>query len=365
MKKKLLSLLLAALLCVIPFAASCGESEPAAIEYDNVKATEAMLRYWFAHYKSVFLESYPEMSDTDEFWNSTVADGLTAEEYFTEVTVENIKKNIAAAWLFDYMGMKFTSDMKKEIETGIKDMREYFTDLGDDFDLMLSEYGLTEDDLYDIYVIDAKVSYAYEMLYGAGGVIDIPDTDKLIYTKENYVHIEHLYINNLFRYVTVENELGTFTHDPETGEAYVEALSEEEKAEKDANIAAVKAGLEEGVSFEELWDTYSEDKLYDDGYYLTKDSTFIAEVVEAAFAMEVGEVKILETDYGFHVIKRYEIEGTPWDDDANKDFFGDFDTDLADYIFTVMLEETASSVTVNGDIVSKYSIRDVKPNSYF
>lgn len=365
MKTKFLALLLAVVISVVPFIASCGESGPVAMEYDKVKVTEAMLRYWLAHYKSVFLESYPEMSDTEEFWSSTVSDGLTADEYFTEVTLENVKKNVAAAWLFDYMGMKFTSDMKNEIKSGIEDMKEYFADVGDDFDAMLAEYGLTEDDLYDIYVIDMKVSYAYEMLYGAGGVIDIPDADKLIYTKENYVHIEHLYINNLFRYVTVENELGTFTHDPETGEAYVESLSDEEKAVKDTNIAAVRAGLEDGVSFEELWDLYSEDKLYDDGYYLTKDSTFIAEVVDAAFEMEVGEVRILETDYGFHVIKRYEIEGAPWDDDANEDFFGDFDTDLADYIFTVMLDETAKEVTVHEDVVGGYSIKDVKPNSYF
>lgn len=364
MKTKFLALFLAITLFSLPLL-SCGKRGPVAMEYDDVKVTEAMLLYWLGHYKSIFLEAYPDMNDTDEFWSTVVSEGLTAEEYFTEVTLENVKKNVAAAWLFDYMGMKFTGDMRKEIKNGIKDMKEYFADIGDDFDLMLTEYGLTEYDLYDIYEIDAKVNYAYEMLYGAGGVIDIPDVDKLIYTKENYVHIEHLYINNLFRYVTVENELGTFTHDPETGEAYVESLSEEEKAVKDTNIAAVKAGLENGVSFEELWDLYSEDKLYGDGYYLKKNSTFIKEIVDEAFTMEVGDVRILETDYGFHVIKCYEIEGTPWDDSANKDFFGEFDSELADYIFTVMLDETAKKVTVNGDVVGKYTIKDVKPNSYF
>lgn len=368
MKKRILSLFFAALLILLPFAvSSCGKKKVIAMEYDGVQVTEEMLAYWFSHYKSVYINNYDEVSDTDAFWDSVVADGMTAEEYFNEVTLENIKKNIAAAWLFGYMGMKFTGDMKKEIKNGISDTKEYFSSLGDDFDEVLAEYGLTEDDLYDVYVMDSKISSAYNLLYGSGGAINISDSDKMIYANENYVHIEHLYINNLFKYTTVENEIGTFTHDPETGEAYTEKLSDTEKAEKDAAVASVRQGLEDGRSFEELWDEYSEDKLYSDGYYLDKDSTFIKEIVDAAFEMEFGEVRILETDYGFHVIKRYEIEGSPWDDSANDDFFEDFDTELADYVFTVMLEETVQKVTVYDDIVGKYSVRNSKPisNSYF
>ena len=344
---------------------SCGAKGTVAMEYEDVYITEEMYGYWLSHYKAVFMENYAEIVDSDEFWDSKLTGDMTAEEYFTEVANENIKKNIAAAWLFDYMGLSFTNTMKKEVKAGIEDMCETLFD-GDEkeFDAYLSEFGMDRDDLYDVYVMDAKIGYAYDYLYGESGVMKIPDSDKLVYTQENYSHVQHIYVNNNFKYVTVESELGTLTHDPETGEAYTEELTEEEKNKKNATIAEIDKAIDAGEDFDKVWEKYSEDKLYEDGYYLQEDTNFIAEVVDAAFDMEIGEVVRIETKYGVHYVKRLAIEGKPWDDKANKDFFGSFDTDLADYIFTVMLNETASAVKVHSDITGKYALRDIEPNYY-
>ncbi len=369
MKKKII--IAAAVIAVLAIAlilvlTLCGEKGPVAMEYDGVTVSEEEYLYWMSHYKAIFMENYPDISDTDEFWASTVSGGLTAEDYFAGITRENIKKNIAAAWLFDYMGLRFTSAMKKEVKDGIEDMKSYLCD-GDEaeFEKLLSEHGITEDALYDAYVMDAKVSYLYNYLYGEGGAINIADSDKLIYTNENYVNITHIYVNNNFKYVTVEDEeLGTLTHDPVTGEAYTEELTEAEKAEKNATVEKIDKAIEAGEDFMSVYEKYSEDKLYKNGYFLTEDSTFIAEVVEAAFKLEEGETVRLETKYGVHYIKRNKIEGTPWDDKENSDFFYEFDTKLADYVFTVMISETAEKVTVHTDITGKYKIGDVKPNYY-
>ncbi len=369
-KKRLILAISCAALLVLSVALTvamtmCGEAGPTALEYDGVTVTEEMYLYWLAHYKAVFLDRFTGAEDTDAFWSDTLENGMTAEEYFTEVAHENIKKNIAAAWLFDYMGLRFTSEMKKDIKNGIEDMKVNLAG-GDEeeFAAMLAEYGITEDTLYDIYVMDTKVTYLYDYLYGSGGALDISDEDKLTYTNENYVRIQHIYVNNNFKYVTVENELGSFTHDPETGVAYTEELTEEEKAEKNATVEAIDGAISGGEAFEEVWAEYSEDKLYENGYYLTEDSTFISEVVEAAFELEVGETARLETEYGVHYIKRYEITGTPWDDEESDEFFYDFDTVLADYIYTVQVSEIAEKVKVFTEITDKYKLREVKPNYY-
>lgn len=362
MVKKIIS---AVLLIAVLALTSCSDKGTVAMEYDGVTVTEEMYLYWMSHYKAVFMENFADVVDSDEFWDSTVSEGMTAEEYFTEITVENVKKNIAAVWLFDYMGLSFTSEMKKEIKDGIEDLKTNLSDGdGEKFAEMLAEYGIDEDTLYDVYVMDAKISYAYEYLYGSGGVISIPDSDKLEFMKENYVHIQHIYVNNNFKYVTVENELGTLTHDPDTGEAYTEVLTEDEKAAKDATVAAIDSAIADGEAFEDVWEEYSEDKYYADGYYLKADTPFIPEVVDAAFELEVGETVRLETEYGVHYVKRYEIEGTPWSDKSSADFFSDFDTELADYVFTVMISETAEKVGVKEDIIGKYKLRDVTPNYY-
>lgn len=363
MKKKIIAATLA-ILCLLSFSA-CSNKGTVVMEYEDVYVNEEMYQYWLSHYKAVFMNYYAEIVDDDVFWNSTVSDGMTADEYFTQVANENIKMNIAAAWLFDYMGLSFTSAMKKEIKAGIDDIcTNVFGGDEDEFDSYLAAIGMTQDDLYDVYVMDAKIEYAYEYLYGNSGVMSIPDSDKLVYTKDNYARIIHIYVNNNFKYVTVENELGTFTHDPETGEPYTEELTEDEKAEKNATIAAIDKALADGEDFADVWDEYSEDKLYSDGYYLQKDTNFITEVVDAAFELNEGESIRLETDYGVHYVMRLEIEGTPWDDKENTDFFGDFDADLADYIFTVMLGEITEKVTVDESVMSKYSIRSITPNSY-
>ncbi len=363
MKKRIIAAALA-VITLLSFAA-CSDKGTVVMEYEDVYVNEAMYRYWLSHYKSVFMDYYTEMVDDDAFWNSTVSEGMTADEYFTEIAIENIKTNVAAAWLFDYMGLSFTSAMKKEIKAGIDDICSTVFG-GDDekFDSYLAAMGMTRDDLYEVYVIDAKIEYAYNYLYGEKGVMNIPDSDKLVYTKDNYAHIIHIYVNNNFKYITVENELGTLTHDPETGEPYTAELTEAEKAEKDAAIAAIDKAIKDGKDFSEVWDEYSEDKLYSDGYYLKKDTNFVAEVVEAAFELKEGEYVRLETDYGVHYVKRIPIEGKPWDDKKNADFFRDFDSELRDYVFTVMLGEITEKVTVDKSIAGRYSIRNVKPGSY-
>lgn len=355
----------AALVFAVLVLTACADKGPTAMEYEKITVTEEMYLYWMSHYKAIFMENFKDVKDTDEFWDSIVSSGKTAEEYFTEITVENIKKNIAAVWLFDYMGLSFTSDMKKEIKEGIEDLKTNLADGDDDkFAAMLAEFGITEDTLYDIYVMDAKISYTYDYLYGSGNVISISDSDKLTYTNENYVRIQHIYVNNNFKYVTVENELGSLTHDPETGEAYTAELTDDEKAEKNDIIAKIDKAISDGEAFEDVWSEYSEDKYYENGYYLTENTPFISEVVDAAFELEIGETVRLETEYGVHYIKRYAIDGTPWSEKANSDFFSDFDSKLADYVFNVMISETAEKVKVYSEITDKYKLRDISPNYY-
>ncbi|MCD7782610.1 MAG: peptidylprolyl isomerase [Firmicutes bacterium] len=362
--RKALSAILAAALiltsCTVLFS-SCAGTEPALIEYDDVKITAPMYMYYLSHYKAVFLSVYSEVSDTDAFWDSMTEDGITYEEYFTEVIIENLKKTVVAAWLFDYMGLTFTSSMKEEVEDGIDELCYYLCGGDKDaFDEYLSDYGIDADTLYDIYVIDAKISYAYQYLYGASGILDVSDEEALAYAQENYALIGHLYVNNKFKYETDSD--GNYLYDEETGEYYRFDLSDDELAEKEEIIAAVKEGLDEGTSFEELWNLYSEDQLYEGGYYIYEGmENFIDEVVEAALEMEIGDIICIETEYGTHFLKRYEITGTPWEDDENADFFEDFEDNLADYVFTNLMNDYSEDVTVYKELLSQYSLQDASP----
>ena len=342
---------------------SCGENGPAALEYEGVRVSEKLYAYWMAHYKHAFLTTYRDASDTDEFWNSTLENGQTAEEYLTSVVNRNVSRYAAAAWLFDYMKLKLTSGMKKEVENGIDEICQYsFGGDKEKFNEYLAEIGIDRDTLYDAYIMDVKLNYVKEYLYGVSGVINVPDSDRMAYLEEKYVRIAHIYVNDKFKWETDED--GEYVTD-EDGHGKKRGLTEDEAASAAETIDAVRRGLENGTDFGELWEEYSEDKLYPGGYYLLPTTSgFFDEVVSAAFGLEIGETRELETEYGVHFIKRYKMEGTPWNDSGSADFFGDFEDDMRSYLFTVMIDEVAADVTVNEDITGAHKLRDAAVAQY-
>ncbi len=352
-----------ALLLIFPTALmSCSKKEPAAFEYDGVAVSERMYGYWLSHYKYVFLHTYEGAEDTDDFWNSELSDGRRAEEVLSELADENIKRYVAGAWLFDYTGLRLTAEQKKEVRTGIDDICEMSFDGDEDaFDMYLSSLGIDKDVLYDAYIMDLKVNTLREYLYGVSGIIDVPDSDRMAYLKEKYVRIEHIYINDEYKWATDEN--GDYVTG-EDGKTVKLELTEEEAAEEKAKADAVRDGIKEGKDFRDLWELYTEDRLYPDGYYLLPDTPFIKEVVDAAFDLEIGETAELHTEYGTHFIKRYEMDGTPWDDEGSKDFFEDFEDDMRAYLFTVMLGETVEKIEENKEITDKFSLRSVPQARY-
>ncbi len=363
-KRRLFTLLAAVLLALASFGAltSCSGGGPVALEYENVRIGERMYRYWLSHYKYVFLHTYEGATDTSSFWDSELDDGKTAEEVLTELANENIKRYVAGAWLFDYTGLRLTADQKKGVKDGIEDVCEMMFN-GDDegFDAYLESLGIDRDILYDAYIMDLKVSLLKEYLYGVSGIISVPDSDRMAYLKEKYVRIGHIFVNDEYKWATDED--GNYITD-EKGNAKKEELTEEERGKAREKIEAIRAGLSTGSNFRDLWEKYTEDSLYPDGYYLLPTTPFITEVVEAAFELEVDEVRELHTEYGTHFIKRYEMEGTPWDDEGSKDFFEDFEDDMRDYLFSAMLSETVEKVKINEEVTGEYRLREVPSAQY-
>lgn len=347
---------------------SCGERGPFAFEYESegehAGIDEAQYAYWMAHYKHVFLSSYKDASDTAEFWDSTLDNGQTAEAYLTDVVNKNVARYVAAAWMFDYMGLDLTSEMKKEVEDGIDEIVTYSFD-GDEekFNEYLSKIGIDRDTLYDAYIMDVKMNAVKEAMYGVSGVINVPDSDRMAYLNEKYVRICHIYVNDKFKFRKDEN--GEYVTDGD-GRAIRDPLTEEEAAEAEEKIEAIRAALDSGEEFEKVWEEYSEDKLYPKGYYLLPTTPFFSgtDVVPTAFELEVGEMRELETEYGVHFIKRYEPAGTPWDDDDLSDFFGDFEDDMRSYLFTVALDKVSVDVKIDSSITGAHKLRDSEIAQY-
>ena len=143
------------------------------------------------------------------------------------------------------------------------------------------------------------------------------------------------------------------------------AMDARMRAEKQVVIDAIDAALANGEDFETVYTTYSEDQYYENGYYLTRDIDFISEVVDAAFALEIGEWQKVESDYGVHYIKRLPLADKAYTEDANADFFPDYENTVKSALFVDYIRSLLPEVTINEEVIARYNMTDSPVNYRF
>ena len=339
----------------------CSSSGAAVMTYNNSEITENEFRYYLATYKGRFRQVYTDFSDTSKFYASEISEGITYETYLFDMVVENVKRSLLCDALFDEMGLKLNSKVEKQIDDYISDyITEYAGGSKNQFNAALAEYGINASMLKEIYLRDEKTAAVFDALYGSSGVTPVTDADRTVYLEENYVRVRHIYVNNKYVYATDEDGYALYTED---GLKQTKAMEGEELEAKNALITAIDEALAEGDNFEEVYDAFSEDKYYANGYYLTRNTDFVSEVVSSAFDLKEGEYVKIESDYGTHYIQKLALDAAPWADDSNADFFTDYDTSVAEHLFEEYLDSLLSAITVDDTVLGTYSL-EASPSNY-
>lgn len=88
----------------------------------------------------------------------------------------------------------------------------------------------------------------------------------------------------------------------------IKADTEEEKVEAKKEAEKVLAKAKAGEDFDKLIEEFNDDPgATDEGYTFANDGTMVQEFADASFALEVGSIsELVETSYGYHIIKRLE-----------------------------------------------------------
>ncbi len=346
----------------------CGKDSSAPVlTLGDVSISENVYHYWASTYKGDFLYRYEDVENTEDFWNGKLIDGMSAAEYFDAVILENVQYTLVCMQLFDEYGLVISGSEKESIQDLISDyLKEYAQGNRNLLNQALGEYGVNMDLLENIYIDDAKTSKVYEYLYGENGQTPIGDAQLEKYYQENYVHLQMIFINNKYQYKTDSN--GKYITD-EKGQAVTEELDADTKAQRDESIRKVREGLESGVSFEELYETYSELKAYENGYYFSKGTTYndqiYYDIIQKAMDMEPQETAVVEGEYGTCIIQKLELDQGAWEDKENSDFFDGFKDTVGDTVFREFLREHFDDIEVDADAIASYSIRTVTPNYTF
>lgn len=361
MKNRIISAAAATLLAACALVSCSSES---VMTYGSHSINENEFSYYLATYKGKYAQTYADFKNTPEYFSSVVTDdGQTVEDVLYSAVVHNVEMTLVCEQMFDDYGLSLSRSVEDTINSYIGDfVDEYADGSRNKFNAALGAYGVNINMLKKIYLRDEKVSALYDALYGTNGIIGITDEDRQNYLDENYVRVRHIYVNNKYMYATDEDGVQEYTDD---GLRKKRELTAEELAAKQALIDAIDESLAEGADFDEVYDAFSEDKYYKNGYYISENMDFIEDVTDSAMSLEVGEYKKIETDYGTHYIMRLEMDEKPWENEDNSDFFDGYDTTVGQALFADMAEEKISEVVLNEEVLGEYNMADSTINYRF
>ena len=361
MKNRIISAAAATLLAACALASCSSES---VMTYGSHSINENEFSYYLATYKGKYAQTYADFKNTPEYFSSVVTDdGQTVEDVLYSAVVHNVEMTLVCEQMFDDYGLSLSRSVEDTINSYIGDfVDEYADGSRNKFNAALGAYGVNINMLKKIYLRDEKVSALYDALYGTNGIIGITDEDRQNYLDENYVRVRHIYVNNKYMYATDEDGVQEYTDD---GLRKKRELTAEELAAKQALIDAIDESLAEGAGFDEVYDAFSEDKYYKNGYYISENMDFISDVTDSAMSLEVGEYKKIETDYGTHYIMRLEMDEKPWENEDDSDFFDGYDTTVGQALFADMAEEKISEVVLNEEVLGEYTMADSAINYRF
>ncbi len=346
-----------AVLTVLSFASCKKDMGAPAMTLGGSTVTTNMYNYWLCSYKANFLTSYDDVKDTEEFWNSELESGVTAENFLSELVLEYVKMDLVSMYLFDELGLTLTSEDKKAAENIVSDLCEYTGGGKNAFNRALSVYGVNYDMLVDIYLQEFKSTYVYDHVF-ENGVLIVNDEVKQAYLEENFARVRHIYINNAY-----DSERSYYDSD---GLFVMEKLDEKTQAEKDKKVADAKAALDGGADFDAVYKEYSEESAYENGYYLSASTTGLpAELITNAFKIKTGETTVFETRYGTHIIKRLEMDKYPYNDKANEDFFESFTDEVYENTFVEYVRSYFDKIVIDEEALAQFSVKDALPNYSF
>lgn len=387
--KKYIALLLA-LVLLMTAVVSCSSKGKMLMELEKDKITVNTFYLFLSRMKGYLVSNagYGEAARANSFWDTLMnTEGKTYDDYYTDQILDNTKTYLAALHLFRERGLKLPDETIDAIDAELQEILDNeWNGSKAEFNAKLAEYGANYEVLREAKIIEAKIEYLRTDLFGTDGS-QIGADLKEDYYQTNYRRFKHLFFYT-YHFVTETDKDGKetivtdkngypMTEDmtekeirlviDRANEAMEKAVTEEKNGKKYGDAGLFDAMLAEKDADGKY--VYCEDKgmqLYPNGIYLTKDSEYDSpEVVEALFDMDVGEIRLVRSENGFHVLMRYENDIGAYADTANKDSFNGFVSKLEDLLLTDYLRPYKELVEVDEKAYVGISMKDVTPNLHY
>lgn len=383
----------------IPLLSSCGKDK-SMYELGDYKITEKEYCYLMGMFKKKVLASYGS-SLTDDSLSQEISAGVTLGDYlegrYRDGFEQSVLSLLYSQSLFDTLGLSLSADEINTMNATATAVIAYYGNYSEsEFDKIAKSYGFDNDAMRSVYEMQFKENKLRHHLLGEN-YEKVTDADREEYYRESYLRYQTLIVNTLYK-----------LHTDSTGEVSFQLLDEYEKAEREQLVLELKELLvnnnldydyiilkdDKNLSFEKLWEKYSDDKFYPRGLYETSKPTpeqlANSNVLSAAYNSKIGETKVVTAkryfegegsldngdttikpgdyfEYGSVFVKRLELDASAYDRPENKLFFSDdtFESAVYNYVFFEHLSAHQDSLPYEVKIstkITEYTFASVKAN---
>lgn len=341
---------------------------------------------------------------------------VTNQDYYNKVILDNCRNYLAALVIFEKEGLSLSDDVLESIDEEIQFYIDYDANGSvEEFDKILADYGTNSKELRQIYIIEAKYQAVVSWLYGSNAS-KIADKVKEEYYEENYYRFKQILVANFYYefqkdengdiiYFSSESGLpvydesgkykyddkgsrikdsfgveirfdenGKWLYDTENGypapttndkgEAIKHYYSEEEMEVRYLEAQKIRESANGGnyPAFESQmkdWQLYKgATDYYTDGYYLSDIESagydeYLCDILDNLKDMEVGESRLVESDSGYHVVVKYELDKGKYDESEYSAWFEGFNQSLITKLFLNKCSDFYSDIKTNEDNLKK------------
>ena len=81
--------------------------------------------------------------------------------------------------------------------------------------------------------------------------------------------------------------------------------------------------------------------------------------------IKLGEIKMIKSEYGYHIIKRYELDQGAFNNSVNQAYFENFNDAVVDYLFFIKMDDYKERIVVDENALKGVDMKSVEPNYYY
>ncbi|MBR5219177.1 MAG: peptidylprolyl isomerase [Clostridia bacterium] len=341
--KRFFALCVALIIVLSLFAACSGDAPTGDTKLDKeIVGTVDTVEVTQADYNLVYRTMYDNISQYEQYygadWFVQSYDGInTLGQMVSRNTASQLEVMIAATVLAkEKYGIEEDSkEIEKAVNKEYKAFKENFS-TDSEYEKFLSEAKTTDKAVKNSITMSEIMMSLQEKVTAKGEEAYVSDEEALESFSDAKMRVQHILIS------TQEQT------DPETGDV-IPARSDKEALKI---VDEVIGKLNKGEDFDSLIDKYDEDPGMESGkFYVFGTGEMVQEFEDASMALKIGEYtkQGVKTDYGYHIIKRYDVN-------ADLPEFTEYKENILNQKFGEILNSRAEEFKINWktDALDKY-----------